>query len=83
MRRYINHVQSKDPHERRAHSLRIAGAFTAVLFVGWLGTLGMRLSSGEANLAGQGNPSQAASVLTGFYVPESGLEVASTSYSGY
>ena len=84
MRRYIEHIQTKDPHERRAHALRIAGALTAVVFVGWVGTLGLRLAN--AGLATEeGVPSQTASVLMGVSPQDfmSGLEVASTSYRGF
>jgi hypothetical protein len=82
MKRYIEHVKTKDPHERRAHAMRIAGALTAVVFVGWLGTLGVRLATSE-NVAQEGTASQAASVISGFIPPSQGLQVASTSYTGY
>lgn len=46
MRRYITHVQHNlTPHERRQHAMQIAGVITALLFVGWLMTLGLRLST--------------------------------------
>lgn len=84
MKRYIEHIQTKDPHERRQHALRIAGALTAVVFVGWLGTLGLRLAGG--NVASEEAASnQTAAVLMGVSPDElfGGLEVASTSYRGY
>lgn len=40
-------MQNRDPHERRTHALRVASAVTGLVFVGWLGTLGMRLAPQE------------------------------------
>ncbi len=51
MRRYIEHVQSKEPHERRQHAMRLAGAVTAAVFVVWVTTLGLRLSSSNTEVA--------------------------------
>ncbi|HVZ76191.1 MAG TPA: hypothetical protein VG934_02910 [Candidatus Paceibacterota bacterium] len=45
MKAYIEKLQNeKTPHERRQLALQVAGVVTALLFVGWLGTLGVRLS---------------------------------------
>jgi hypothetical protein len=45
MKRYIARLQEeKTPHERRQYALRVATGLTAILFVGWVATLGMRLS---------------------------------------
>ncbi len=49
LRRYITHLKNNyTTHQRRQHSLRIAGAVTAALFVVWIGTLGVRLASQDA-----------------------------------
>jgi len=46
MRRYIEHIQNtRTPHERRQHATQIAGVVTAVLLIGWLATLGVRLTN--------------------------------------
>ena len=45
IRRYLNHMQEKTAHERRQHAVQIASVITALVFVGWLGTLGLRLSA--------------------------------------
>jgi hypothetical protein len=46
MRRYIEHIRNnRTPHERRQHALQIAGVVTALLFIGWLTTLGVRIST--------------------------------------
>lgn len=80
MRKYLEHMQNKDPHERRAHALRVAGAVVAVVFVGWLGTLGMRLSTTDTTVAqNPGTTDQAAAVAEAR--PQTGprLEVSTTS----
>lgn len=51
MKRYFEHMQSKDPHERRQHAMRVAGVLTAVVFVVWVTTLGMRLNGGTPVVA--------------------------------
>ena len=83
MKKYIQHIQSKAPHERRMHAMQVAGALTAVVFVVWITTLGYRLASPATEVAGNGAPSQTASVLMGAYPQSGGLEVASTSYTGF
>ena len=35
----------KSPHERRQAALQIATILTAILFVGWIATLGVRLAT--------------------------------------
>lgn len=48
MRRYFEHIkETREPHERRAHAMQVAGVLTAALFAVWLGTLGWRLSQSE------------------------------------
>ena len=82
MKKYLEHMHTKDPHERRTHALQIASALTAVVFVVWITTLGYRLATPQGQE--QNNSSQAASVLTGAYAPtDNGLEVASTTYLNY
>lgn len=49
MRRYIEHIkQTRAPHERRTHAMQVAGVLTAAVFAVWLGTLSLRLGSGDA-----------------------------------
>jgi hypothetical protein len=63
MRRYIERMQEeRTPHERRQFALRVAGGVTAVLFVGWLATLGIRFSTVSTEIAEQGQSPQAASI---------------------
>lgn len=63
MRRYIQHVQeTHTPHERRQVALRIATVVTAVLFVAWLATLGVRLGGSVPEIVNNGS-NNSASVL--------------------
>lgn len=55
MKRYIEHVQSREPHERRQHAMRLAGAVTVAVFVVWVTTLGLRLSSSNTQAAADGS----------------------------
>lgn len=78
MKNYFQHVEGKTPHERRRHAMQIAGAVTAVLFVGWLATLGVRLAS----LTASSDASQAAAAANAAQ-NQSTLEVATTSAYTY
>ena len=46
MRRYLEHIRSREPHERRRHALGLASVITGVFFVAWVATLGVRLNTG-------------------------------------
>lgn len=81
MKRYLNHIQSKPPHERRQHAVQIASVFTAFVFVAWVATLGMRLATSEGTVANSADQTQLAGVAA-YGAQENTLEVA-TSTSGY
>ena len=51
MKKYFDHIQTKEPHDRRQHAMQLAGVITALVFVVWITTLGFRLSS-NTQLAG-------------------------------
>ena len=72
MKRYFDHIQSKEPHERRRHALQIAGVVTGLFFIAWITTLGLRLP--------QAGPSQEELSAA---AAQSQLEVAQTSVFGY
>jgi hypothetical protein len=88
IKRYMEHMQTKHPHHRRQHALQVAGVFTALAFVVWITTLGMRFggasggqvatqngTDGQTQLAGAGATSDTS---------QTGLEVVATStYSNY
>lgn len=80
MKKYFDHIQSKEPHERRQHAMRIAGVATAMVFAVWITTLGFRLTSGGDQVAqddGTQTSLTAAAVQNGYSGPNQ-LYVAST-----
>ena len=63
MKRYIEHIQdTHTPHERRQVAMRIATIVTALLFVAWLATLGVRLGGNVPAIVNEGT-NNAATVL--------------------
>ncbi len=79
MKKYFDHINTKEPHERRQHAMRIASVVTAMVFAVWITTLGFRLGSGDARVAqdGLGEPLTASVVQSGYSGPNQ-LYVAST-----
>ncbi len=51
IKRYLNHVRSKQPHHRRQHAAQVAGVLTIVAFVIWITTLPLRFG-GTGQVAG-------------------------------
>lgn len=51
MKRYFEHMQTQEPHDRRQHAMRIAGATTVAVFAIWITTLGFRYGTGSSTLA--------------------------------
>jgi hypothetical protein len=69
MKRYIQELKNRPTHDRRLFALRIAGAVTAIIFVGWIGTLGLRVGNQGAGDAALNNnsSSQTAAAQSGIY----------------
>ena len=89
MKKYIEHMQTKSPHDRRQHAAQVATVVTSLVFVGWVTTLGVRLADHQAAIAKSGSPtqlSQLANVINGLSPDTPGnntLEVATTTdYTG-
>jgi len=86
VKRYIQHIQSQPPHYRRQHAAKIATAVTAVIFVGWLATLGVRVGTGTmANTGGVSQETQFANAISGVgtQTTNNTLEVSTTTtYTG-
>ena len=80
IKRYFNHMSQRSTHERRQHAMRVATFVTAVNFVAWLGTLGLRLSSGQMVNTGS-EQTQLANVISTTEVQGNTLEVATTTNS--
>ena len=45
MKNYFTHMSTKSAHERRTHAMQVAGIVTALVFVVWISTLGIRFAS--------------------------------------
>jgi hypothetical protein len=70
MKKYFERMQEeRTPHERRAYAVRMAGIVTAVLFVGWLATLGLRLGAGAGVVAQQNAQNSAQNAAVGGIIP--------------
>jgi hypothetical protein len=92
-KRYVKHIQAKEPHHRRQHAAQIAGIFTALAFVIWVTTLGVRYSGGIVASGNDGfentdaQQTQLAGVAGSDTQNQSGVEVVGTSsnsvYSSY
>ena len=80
MKKDFDHIKSKEPHERRAHAMQLAGLATVMVFVVWITTLGFRLTAGQTQLAdGADQTSLTASVVeSGGYSGPNQLYVAPT-----
>lgn len=78
MRHYIEHIQSKEPHERRQHAMQLAGAVTAAVFMVWITTLGLRISR-DSVVAQQEQNSLSAAAAASQYTGPNQLIVAPTS----
>jgi hypothetical protein len=80
--KYLDHINSKPTHERRKHAVQIASVVSGVIFLGWLGTLGLRLATPGGQVAGdpQSQVANVANVASGAYAPNGpALNVATTS----
>lgn len=79
MKRYIEHIKNtRTTHERRQRALQVAGVLTAALFVVWIGTLGVRLSSQDA-IAESPDSSLTAAAAASTQNKGAQLEVSTTS----
>ncbi len=64
MKKFIERIKAeRTPHERRALAARVAGVLTAIIFVGWVTTLGVRLASHDAAVANQAPAQNTAATL--------------------
>lgn len=82
MKNYFTYIKSKTPHEKRQHSMQIAGGVTALAFVIWISTLGLRFASTPPQVATDSDTSQTASVVSS-QDGNATLIVATTSDSSY
>ena len=73
--------ENKSPHERRQFALQVAGTITALIFVAWVATLGVRLAQSSAQSA-QEAASNTASTLVAVQQASS-TQTLLNGYSGY
>jgi len=65
----------RTPHQRRQTALQFAGAITAVLFVGWIATMGLRVSTHTDQTAQDKDQAQlVASVESGVSAMQTGIK---------
>jgi hypothetical protein len=87
MNRYLKHMHGKPTHERRQHAMKIAAVLTALVFVGWVTTLGLQLGSSNnapTQVAGSDAASQtAAAVQSSGYQTGSGNQLIVSTTTGY
>jgi hypothetical protein len=83
MKRYIDHIKTKEPHQRRKHAMQMSGAIVGVLFVAWLATFSTRL--GAPAQSGDTDPTQTASAANATLLDQgqAQLEVSTTSVYSY
>jgi hypothetical protein len=78
MKKYFDHMRSKSPHERRQHAMQVAGIITALVFVVWVSTLGVRFASTPPQTASNTDASQLANVVAAGDTGNATLIVATT-----
>ena len=83
MKRYIEHMKRKTPHERRQHALQVACVATFLVAVIWLTTLGLHSAPSAGTVTAAGDQTQLANVASGMQTSDTasnaGIEVATTS----
>lgn len=79
MKRYFDYIkETHTTHERRQHSMQVAGVITGGLFAIWLGTLGFRLTS-QTEIAQSPDTSLTAAAAASTENKGPQLEVSTTS----
>ncbi len=83
MRRYIEHIKTKEPHERRKHAVQLSAVFVGMLFFAWLATFAGRLSLVPPSP--DSDPTQVAAVANSTMLPQGAaqVEVSTTSVYSY
>jgi hypothetical protein len=78
MKRYIQHIKSKPPHDRRQHAMQLSAGVVAIVFVVWISTIGIRFASSPSEVA-EGSGSQLANIISGAGAQNATLIVSTTS----
>ena len=73
--------EDRSPHQRRQFALQVAGTMTALIFVAWVSTLGVRLAQSSAQSAQEAAANTASTLVA---VQEaSSTQTLLNGYSGY
>jgi len=76
MKKYLHHMRTeRTTHERRQAALQIASMVTAVLFVGWVATLGVRMATTNDTVATDESTNQLVASV------ESGVEAMQATFN--
>ncbi len=83
LKRYLENIHAQPAHYRRQHAVKIATTVTAVVFVGWIATLSVRVSTPSAQIAASDSPTQETQLSNaisglGTYSSTNTLEVSTT-----
>ena len=79
MKKYLEHIKSKPPHERRQHAMQLSAGVMALVFVVWVSTIGLRFATGTQTAGG--GTEQLANIVSGIGPQNATLIVAtSTDY---
>lgn len=76
-----NMREQRSPHERRQFALKVAGTMTALIFVAWVSTLGVRLAQSGAASAQQAASNTAATLVA--VQQASSTQTLLNGYGGY
>jgi hypothetical protein len=79
MRKYLEHLQNKSPHERRQHAMQLSMGIVALLAVAWLALLPLRFM-GDFQTQGTESSTQVASVVSATQGDATLMVATSTSY---
>ena len=89
LKKYLEHIHSQPTHYRRQHAAKIATVVTAVVFMGWVATTGVRATTAASTPVVAGDTptqeTQLANVINGVDTPQTSntLEVSTTTtYTG-
>ncbi len=80
MRKYLAHIKSKSPHDRRQHAAQLSAGIVAIVFVVWISTIGLRFASTPSDTANNGS-SQLANIVSGVGSQQNATLIVATTTS--
>ena len=79
MKRYLEHIKAKPPHERRQHAMQLSAGIMVLVFLVWISTIGLRFAT-TAQTQDSGTD-QLANIVSGAGAQNATLIVATSSDS--